>query len=95
MDWQVAIASFVSVFFSELGDKSQLATMSLSSNSRAPHFIFLGAALALLLTSLLGVLLGDGLAAIVPTRALKAAAAGMFALLAFRLLAAPAAREEE
>jgi putative Ca2+/H+ antiporter (TMEM165/GDT1 family) len=48
--------------------------------------VFLGAACALLLTSLLGALAGGVVAEFFPTRLLKAIAAIGFAVLAIRLL---------
>ncbi len=86
MDWQLFFLCFITVFLSELGDKSQLVTLTMSSNSSSPWYIFLGSAGALILTSGLGVLLGDGVAIFLPDRFLKALAALVFALIAFRTL---------
>lgn len=88
MDWQLFSICFVTVFISELGDKSQLVTLTMSSNSSSPWYIFIGSAAALVLTSGLGVLLGDGVANFLPDRFLKAIAALVFAFIAFRTLAA-------
>lgn len=85
MDWQLLFLSFSTIFLSELGDKSQLATMSLSGNSSAPRFVFIGSAAALLLASAVGVFLGDRISIFLPTRLLKAIAAGLFAIMAMRL----------
>ena len=86
MDWQLFGLSFITVFLSELGDKSQLAAIALSGSSKSPWVIFLGTAGALLLASFLGVLLGEGVAQILPTRLLKLFAAIGFAIMAVRLL---------
>ena len=54
-------ATFVSVFVAELGDKTQLATMAISGGAdgtRTRLVIFLGAALALVATSAIGVVAG-------------------------------------
>ena len=59
MDWKVLGATFASIFVAELGDKTQLATLTLSAGSRSRVSVFLGAALALVLTSLIGVVSGD------------------------------------
>ena len=58
----ILITSFSTIFLAELGDKTQLATLILSAQSGRPLIIFLGAALALILTSLLGVLIGRWIA---------------------------------
>lgn len=85
MDWQLLFLSFSTIFLSELGDKSQLATMSLSGSSAAPRYVFFGSAAALLLASAIGVFLGDRISVFLPTRLLKAIAAGLFAIMAMRL----------
>ncbi len=86
MDWDLLGLSFVAVFLSELGDKSQLAAIALSGSSKSPQAVFFGTAGALLLASLLGVLVGQGAAQILPTHLVKAIAAVGFALMAVRLL---------
>jgi len=86
MDWQLLALTFGTVFVSELGDKSQLATMSISGKSDAPRYVFLGSAAALLLASLISALLGESVAQVLPTRALKSIAAAIFAVMALRLL---------
>lgn len=86
MDWQLFFLTFGTVFLSELGDKSQLATLSISSNSKSLRHVFLGSASALLLSSLIGVLLGDSMAELIPTQFLKAIAAAIFAIMAIKVL---------
>ncbi len=86
MNWHLLLLSFGTVFLSELGDKSQLAALTLSGSSRSPRAVFLGAAAALVLTSLIGVLAGEGVAQVMPTPVLKGVAAAGFALMAVRLL---------
>ncbi len=55
----ILITSFSTIFIAELGDKTQLATLMLSAQSGSPLIIFIGATLALISTSLLGVLIGQ------------------------------------
>jgi putative Ca2+/H+ antiporter (TMEM165/GDT1 family) len=86
MDWNLLALSFTAVFISELGDKSQLAAIALGGKSRSPQAVFLGTAVALLLASFLGVILGEGTAQVLPERLVKGVAAVGFALLAVRLL---------
>ncbi|GAB1542870.1 TMEM165/GDT1 family protein [Scytonema sp. NUACC21] len=86
MDWHLLGLSFITVFLSELGDKSQLAAIAISGRSQSPRAVFLGTAGALLLTSFLGALAGGAVAEFLPTRLLKAGAAVGFAILAIRLL---------
>ena len=58
----ILITSFSTIFLAELGDKTQLATLMLSAQSGRPLIIFSGAAIALITTSLLGVLIGQWIA---------------------------------
>ena len=58
----ILITSFSTIFLAELGDKTQLATLILSAQSGRPLIIFIGAGLALISTSLLGVLIGRWIA---------------------------------
>ena len=54
----VMLSTFTTVFLAELGDKTQLATLLLSAQSGQPWLVFVGAALALACSSLVGVLVG-------------------------------------
>ncbi len=95
MDFQLLGLSFIAVFLSELGDKSQVAAIALSGTSKSPRAIFLGTALALLLASLIGVIIGQGMAEVMPTRFVKIAAAVGFAIMGIRLVFFPSEIEEE
>jgi putative Ca2+/H+ antiporter (TMEM165/GDT1 family) len=86
MDWNLLGLSFITVFLSELGDKSQMAAIALGGSSKSPRAVFFGTAAALLLASLLGVLVGQETAQLLPTRLVKAIAALGFACMAVRLL---------
>jgi putative Ca2+/H+ antiporter (TMEM165/GDT1 family) len=66
MDWKLIATTFGAVFLAELGDKTQLATMGLASGAASKWAVFIGAALALILTSAIGVLVGDGLSRVIP-----------------------------
>ena len=53
------ITTFTTVFVAELGDKTQVATLLLSAQSGTPIIVFIGASFALVMSSLLGVLVGS------------------------------------
>jgi hypothetical protein len=55
---QVFLTTATTVFLAELGDKTQLAALLLSAQSGRPAVVFVGASLALICSSLVGVLLG-------------------------------------
>ena len=70
--WGVAFAStFTTVFLAELGDKTQLAALLLSAESGRPGVVFIGASLALICSSLVGVLLGRWLARLMAPQQLE------------------------
>ncbi|WP_227500047.1 TMEM165/GDT1 family protein [Synechococcus sp. PCC 7335] len=59
--WSVFFSTFLTIFLAELGDKTQITTMLMSAESQSPLIVFAGAGLALISTSLIGVLLGQWL----------------------------------
>ncbi|MAR06651.1 MAG: hypothetical protein CL862_06085 [Cyanobium sp. NAT70] len=67
----VVVSTFTTVFIAELGDKTQLATLLLAAQSGAPWLVFLGAALALIASSLVGVVIGRWLATVLPPERLE------------------------
>ena len=79
--WVLFVSTFTTVFLAELGDKTQLATLLLSAQSGRPLLVFVGAALALVSTSLVGVLLGQWLSRYVPPRQLERLAGGLMVIL--------------
>ena len=59
MDWKIILTTFITVFFAELGDKTQLATLAISSVSNSKFSVFIGSALALTSASFIAVILGE------------------------------------
>ena len=57
----IFIATFTTIFIAELGDKTQIATLMLSAESGKPIIVFLGSSLALISSSVVGVLIGKWL----------------------------------
>jgi putative Ca2+/H+ antiporter (TMEM165/GDT1 family) len=66
MDWKLFASTFAAIFLAELGDKTQLATLSLAAGGSSRWAVFTGAALALMATTALAVVLGEGLTRLVP-----------------------------
>ena len=54
----IFITTFTTIFIAELGDKTQIATLMLSAESGKPTIVFIGSSLALISSSLVGVLIG-------------------------------------
>jgi putative Ca2+/H+ antiporter (TMEM165/GDT1 family) len=86
LDWRVAISTFGLIFLAELGDKTQLGTMMLATQNRAPWSVFLGAALALTLSALLGVVFGEAISRVIPAHYLQLGAGVAFTGLGVLLL---------
>ncbi len=57
----IFITTFTTIFIAELGDKTQIATLMLSAESGKPIIVFLGSSLALISSSVVGVLIGNWL----------------------------------
>jgi putative Ca2+/H+ antiporter (TMEM165/GDT1 family) len=68
MEWKLLLTTFAAVFLAELGDKTQLATIGFAASGRSPWMVFLGSAIALVVTSLIGTMVGAGLQKILPIR---------------------------
>lgn len=66
MDLKLLASTFSLVLLAELGDKTQLATLTLAASGRSRLSVFLGSALALVLTSAIAVLAGEAVARVVP-----------------------------
>ncbi len=81
MDWKLFASTFTAIFIAELGDKTQLATLSLSSGSSSRWTVFAGAASALVATSAIAVVLGEGMSRIVPAIWLRRGAGAIFIVL--------------
>lgn len=97
------MTSFSLIFLSELGDKTQIATIALAAGTGHPWSVFAGSTLALWSVSLIGILVGCTLFARLPRLWVHRTAAVLFALFgvlalvealsddAFRLLGGPMA----
>ena len=78
INFQILGSTFLMIFLAELGDKTQISTFAFASEAKSPLSVFLGASLALVCTSFLGVVLGGVLGRFVPERIMKFAAALVF-----------------
>ncbi|MCX8071797.1 MAG: TMEM165/GDT1 family protein [Candidatus Binatia bacterium] len=81
MDWKLFLSTFVAIFLAEIGDKTQLATLSLAVGGQSRWAVFLGAALALVATSAVAVLAGEAVTRWVSPSLLRRLAGVSFLLL--------------
>ena len=79
--------TFVTVFLAEMGDKTQLTTITLSSTTNKPLAVFIGSSIALILATLLGALAGGSIANIVPAFMLKLLSGIVFLIIGINLMA--------
>lgn len=75
MDWRVFLTTFGVIFLAEMGDKTQLATMTMAAQSKRPWTVFISSALALTAVSAIGVLVGSLLGDYIPLNWVKRVAA--------------------
>ena len=75
---RVLLSTFALLFVAELGDKTQLAVITMTIRHKMPLWIFAGAVLALSAVTLLGVLGGELLAHLIPEIVLRRIAAVLF-----------------
>ena len=80
MDWRIAAGTFALMFIAELGDKTQLMVFARTTGTGKPLSVFVGAAIALLLSTALAVLIGDRLGQL-PERLVKGIAGAVFILI--------------
>ena len=78
--------TFVTVFLAEMGDKTQLTTITLSSTTNKPLAVFIGSSIALILATLLGALAGGSIANLVPAFLLKLLSGTVFLIIGINLL---------
>jgi putative Ca2+/H+ antiporter (TMEM165/GDT1 family) len=87
MDWKVFATTFGVIFLAEMGDKTQLAAMTMAADTKRPVAVFLGAALALTLVSAIGVAVGGALGHYLPKEWIERVAAVGFIAVGVLMLA--------
>ena len=87
MDWRVFLTTFGVIFLAEMGDKTQLAAMTMAAQSKKPWAVFFAAALALAAVSAIGVLVGSVIGNFIPLIWVKRTAAVAFIVIGILILA--------
>jgi putative Ca2+/H+ antiporter (TMEM165/GDT1 family) len=85
-EWGVFASTFVTILLAEIGDKTQLTTLLMTAESQNPVIVFIGAGSALILTSLLGVLVGKFLASRLSPKTVETAAGILLILISLTLI---------
>jgi putative Ca2+/H+ antiporter (TMEM165/GDT1 family) len=78
--------TFLTIFLAEIGDKTQLSTLLMSAESHEPWMVFIGSAIALITTSLLGVLVGSVVASKLSPKTIEVAAGVMLLVISLMLI---------
>lgn len=88
MNWKILLTVFLTIFMAELGDKTQLATVLYAADRNVSKWtVFIGASLALIVTSAIGVGAGGLVSQAIGERVLRAAAGlGFIAIGIFTLV---------
>lgn len=86
MDWKIFGTAFLTLFLAELGDKTQLAVITMSANTESKVSVLAGACLALIAVTILAVLMGSLLSQYVPTEWLQRIVAIGFIVIGILML---------
>jgi putative Ca2+/H+ antiporter (TMEM165/GDT1 family) len=77
MDWKLFASTFAAIFLAEMGDKTQIATLTLAAGS-SRWVVFAASAMALVATSAIAVAAGEIVARHVPAIWIRRAAGAVF-----------------
>jgi putative Ca2+/H+ antiporter (TMEM165/GDT1 family) len=86
MDWKIFGTAFMTLLLAELGDKTQLAVITMTASTESKLSVFVGASLALIVVTALGVLIGGVLSAWIPTEWLQRIVAVAFIVIGILML---------
>ena len=81
MDWKLFLTTFGAIFLAEMGDKTQIATLTFAAGGSSRWIVFAGSALALVATSAVAVLAGEVISRHVEPVWLHRAAGAVFIVL--------------
>lgn len=84
--WKIFLTTFGVMFLAEIGDKTQLAVISCTSRFRSPWVVFAGAALALVLATAIGTVVGSFLPALIGEKMIRFVSGGLFILFGVLVL---------
>jgi putative Ca2+/H+ antiporter (TMEM165/GDT1 family) len=81
MNWRILLTTFGVIFLAEMGDKTQLAAMTLAAETKQPWMVFLGASLALTCVSAIGIAVGAIISNYLPLEWIRRVAALSFIII--------------
>jgi len=86
MDTKLLISTYFGILLAEMGDKTQLATMSLAATGKDKWLVFAAAALALVTSTAIAVLAGELVARYIAPIWIRRAAGALFLVLGGMML---------
>jgi putative Ca2+/H+ antiporter (TMEM165/GDT1 family) len=86
MDWRVFLTTFGIIFLAEMGDKTQIAAMTMAAEKKRPWEVFIAASLALAVVSAIGVIVGAALGQYLPLLWIKRVAGSAFIVIGILVL---------
>ena len=78
MDWKIFGTAFLTLFLAEMGDKTQLAVITMTASTKSPWAILAGSVLALAVVSTIGVFAGEAISLVISPRTFSKLAALAF-----------------
>jgi len=87
VNWKITLLTFITLLVAELGDKTQLAVITMTADSRRPLSVFVGAASALVLVTAAGVLFGVVILRVVPEAIVRKVAGAAFIIVGILMFA--------
>ncbi|MCM8783926.1 MAG: TMEM165/GDT1 family protein [Candidatus Omnitrophica bacterium] len=86
MPFKIFLSIFSAVFFAEMGDKTQLAGLSLVSRTKSPWLVFLGSVSAYTIVTLFTVCFGHLLGRYLPENFIRFVSASIFIIIGIFML---------
>ena len=86
MDWRLMLTTFGVIFLAEMGDKTQIAAMTMAAEKKRPWEVFIAASLALVTVSAIGVVIGSALSQYLPLDWIKRGAGVAFIIIGLLVL---------
>ncbi|MFO7948430.1 MAG: TMEM165/GDT1 family protein [Armatimonadota bacterium] len=86
MDIKPLLSTFVLIFLAELGDKTQIAAVCQAAEFQRPWMVLIGASVALIVVSAIGVGVGHCCGQFLPTDIIRYIAGGLFIVMGVLLI---------
>lgn len=86
MNTRILLLTFGALFLAELGDKTQLAVITLAAQYKSPFTVFIGASLALIIVTLIGAYAGGFVTKHIPAQYIHITAGILFIIIGTSIL---------